>query len=296
MGGGAFCSAPTCSNRSGRNDLSKVPGRNFVRYFLFPKDPELSKQWLLRLKRDKWTPSPWSRICSDHFFSSDFTECSLNRILSSNKRVHLYLKKGAVPNSDPQTGSFRDPRNLSRLSVHERVVPPVSQPVEIEAENEVEIEAENEVECEVNEASEWEDDWSSCEDEIESEDEWHDLSDGGCDEEEEDEWVDVEGDTSTSFGEDDSNSHPGISFAQFTNSKKRNLLYRLVMLWVNRGHPMGKGVRMPVPSCVVNLVQTHFPSSSYIGYQEAEVEAEVEATVSAEHSSDEGEESEIETD
>ena len=60
----------------------------------------------------------------------------------------------------------------------------------------------------------------------------------------------------------------------FTNSKKRNLLYRLVMLWVNRGHPMGKGVRMPVPACVVNLVQTHFPSSSYTGYMDAEVELE----------------------
>ena len=40
---------------------------------------------------------------------------------------------------------------------------------------------------------------------------------------------------------------------------------------------MGKGVRMPVPACIVNLVQTRFPSSSYTGHMDVEVELEVEA-------------------
>ena len=110
--GGSFCTAPACSHRAGRNDTSAVPGRQFVRYFSFPKNAELSKQWVIRLKRDQWVPSPYSRLCSDHFFDSDFTERSLNKVISATsvKRVQLLLRKGAVPNTDPQDGSFREPR------------------------------------------------------------------------------------------------------------------------------------------------------------------------------------------
>ena len=57
-------------------------------------------------------------MCSDHFFDSDFTEKSLQKVISATpgkrgkrgKRVHLLLKEGSVPNTDPQDGSFRDPR------------------------------------------------------------------------------------------------------------------------------------------------------------------------------------------
>ena len=62
----------------------------------------------------------------------------------------------------------------------------------------------------------------------------------------------------------------------FDNKRKRNLLYRSVMLWINRGHPMGKRNRMPVPACVVNQIRTNFPSDNYTGYAEYESVSENE--------------------
>lgn len=39
----------------------------------FPfKRPEVLKQWIAALRRENWTPSKASRICSEHFLESDY--------------------------------------------------------------------------------------------------------------------------------------------------------------------------------------------------------------------------------
>lgn len=54
------CCAVGCSNRQGR------PGK---RFFAFPKDKKQRDKWIAAVKREKWVPSRYSRLCSDHFVS-----------------------------------------------------------------------------------------------------------------------------------------------------------------------------------------------------------------------------------
>ncbi|KAH8009376.1 hypothetical protein HPB51_015699 [Rhipicephalus microplus] len=56
--------------------------------FRFPRSqPHLYQQWVVNLKRDKWKPSPGSRLCSSHF-----TEARFDR---SGSRTRL--KSDAIP-------------------------------------------------------------------------------------------------------------------------------------------------------------------------------------------------------
>ena len=50
------CCAIGCTNRQG------YPGK---RFFSFPKNKE--QRGISAIKRDKWAPSAYSKICSDHF-------------------------------------------------------------------------------------------------------------------------------------------------------------------------------------------------------------------------------------
>ena len=53
----------------------------------FPANPALAEIWKNNLKRDQWTPSKSSKLCSDHFKEDD--------IIRSGKIVRL--KPNAVP-------------------------------------------------------------------------------------------------------------------------------------------------------------------------------------------------------
>ncbi|XP_075533590.1 THAP domain-containing protein 6-like [Dermacentor variabilis] len=54
------CCAINCTSRP-----EKTSGKTF---HAFPRsNPQLYQRWVVNLKRDKWTPSPGSRLCSDHF-------------------------------------------------------------------------------------------------------------------------------------------------------------------------------------------------------------------------------------
>ena len=112
--GGTFCSAYGCSNRSLRDKQSKHD-RNFISYHQFPKDKELRSQWLARLKRDDFVPSPSTKICSDHFFINDFNEADVEKRLQppapGSKNRTMRLKSGSIPNTDRLTGEFSDPLN-----------------------------------------------------------------------------------------------------------------------------------------------------------------------------------------
>nr|XP_050042854.2 THAP domain-containing protein 2-like [Dermacentor andersoni] len=56
-----------CNTRRKRDRLSCIEVA-FLVLCRFPRsNPQLYQRWVVNLKRDKWTPSPGSRLCSDHF-------------------------------------------------------------------------------------------------------------------------------------------------------------------------------------------------------------------------------------
>ena len=110
---GSFCAVGGCSNRSCRDKSSAHPGRDFIRYIFLPKDPQARENWVKRMKRDlkTWKPSQSTKICTDHFFESDFRDDDLMRYRNNpqNLRTQIRLKPGTVPNTDRETGRFKDP-------------------------------------------------------------------------------------------------------------------------------------------------------------------------------------------
>lgn len=69
---------PQCSNST----------RDGFRLYQFPKDEKRRKEWLIKCKRDKWSPTPTSKICEVHFEDDQFRG-PINR--------RRYLKNDAVP-------------------------------------------------------------------------------------------------------------------------------------------------------------------------------------------------------
>ncbi|KAG0435177.1 hypothetical protein HPB47_018643 [Ixodes persulcatus] len=77
------CSAVNCTSRS-----EKTSGKTF---HLFPRcQPKLYQQWVVNLKRDKWKPSPGSRLCSDHFDDSCFDRTGARTRLRSSAVPTLF--------------------------------------------------------------------------------------------------------------------------------------------------------------------------------------------------------------
>ena len=112
--GGSFCAFGGCSNRSERNKTpaSQHPGRKFLKFYKLPADPIRRKAWVARMKRDlKWKPSNYTKICSDHFSVSDFSEADLAKWEDSvpgTKPSIIRLKPDAIPNTDRVTGNAVD--------------------------------------------------------------------------------------------------------------------------------------------------------------------------------------------
>ncbi|KAK3885153.1 hypothetical protein Pcinc_010634 [Petrolisthes cinctipes] len=52
------CCAVGCKNRAGRGSVS---------FYCFPANQELREKWIAAVKRDGWQPTPYTRLCSDHF-------------------------------------------------------------------------------------------------------------------------------------------------------------------------------------------------------------------------------------
>lgn len=52
------CCAFGCTNRQGKAG---------IKFFRFPKDVERRKKWIVAIKRQNWTPTEYSRVCSAHF-------------------------------------------------------------------------------------------------------------------------------------------------------------------------------------------------------------------------------------
>ena len=75
-----------------------VPQCNGLGGFIFPKDNELRKKWLIAIKREDynkclWRPSEHSVVCHRHFKATDFVE---PKVKYGNKRRKV-LHQNAVP-------------------------------------------------------------------------------------------------------------------------------------------------------------------------------------------------------
>ncbi|CAJ0931578.1 unnamed protein product [Ranitomeya imitator] len=76
------CAAKGCKNR-----LSKGCGKHFFRFPM--KNPEYLAKWIEVIRRDKWKPSIYSRLCSDHFTEEDY--------MLRPGASYPYLRLDAVP-------------------------------------------------------------------------------------------------------------------------------------------------------------------------------------------------------
>lgn len=78
----SYCSAYDCNNRGDRT-------KN-ISFHSFPlKNDKLLKDWMVKIKRDNFTPKKHSKICSEHFEA----DCFILEMFSGRKR----LKPDAVP-------------------------------------------------------------------------------------------------------------------------------------------------------------------------------------------------------
>ena len=109
-----YCCVGGCSNLHGRKDQkSKV--RHFLRFYTIPKDLPLRKKWEARLNRRKTDITASMFVCSDHFHDSDFEPSPLLKSrINFTPKMQIPLKKGSVPNTDPETGCLSIPGSTMR--------------------------------------------------------------------------------------------------------------------------------------------------------------------------------------
>ncbi|KAG7457479.1 hypothetical protein MATL_G00227510 [Megalops atlanticus] len=74
------CCVPQCANSSRYNSE--------ISFHRFPVDPEVRAQWLIKIRRDNFSPTQNTRLCSRHFQTGDFV------VTDGGQRR---LNKGAVP-------------------------------------------------------------------------------------------------------------------------------------------------------------------------------------------------------
>ncbi|XP_064464414.1 uncharacterized protein LOC135375688 [Ornithodoros turicata] len=78
-----YCSVPQCSTYCTEGGIS---------LHRYPEEPNLRKQWLVRLRNGK-EPSKYAMVCSRHFSEEDFITIKLNKDVCKRR----YLKKNAAP-------------------------------------------------------------------------------------------------------------------------------------------------------------------------------------------------------
>uniref|UniRef100_A0A8D0H8I4 THAP domain containing 8 n=1 Tax=Sphenodon punctatus TaxID=8508 RepID=A0A8D0H8I4_SPHPU len=79
-----YCRAPNCSNSAGQ----QRPDSKRLSFYKFPlHDPERLKQWLSKMNQEKWIPTKYQHLCSEHFSPSCF----------EHRWGVRYLKPDAVP-------------------------------------------------------------------------------------------------------------------------------------------------------------------------------------------------------
>ena len=87
-----YCCVPNCTH-----------ARGFARGFSFPKDPELSRQWIVAInphRESLWKPSRAALVCHAHFKPEDY-KVPLQSLAQVGGKARKDLKKGAVPSVFP---------------------------------------------------------------------------------------------------------------------------------------------------------------------------------------------------
>lgn len=82
--------------------------------YVFPSDPKFRKIWTLRMKRDGFEPSEYSKLCERHFEKDQF---AINPDIANNINFHLkskMLRPGAMPSVFDYTNPKK--RKLERRS------------------------------------------------------------------------------------------------------------------------------------------------------------------------------------
>ena len=100
MGKNDFCCAPNCSNRRNRKEN--------IQFYRIPKDKELRKIWLLRIRRKQFKPTANTRLCSEHFVggrrsmdpssASYFPSIFCHSHNKSNRGRNTLRSRSAIPN------------------------------------------------------------------------------------------------------------------------------------------------------------------------------------------------------
>uniref|UniRef100_A0A8C8R774 THAP domain containing 8 n=1 Tax=Pelusios castaneus TaxID=367368 RepID=A0A8C8R774_9SAUR len=79
-----YCRAPNCSNSAGQR---RAAGER-LSFYRFPlHNPERLQQWLSQMNQEKWVPTRYQHLCSEHFTPSCF----------EYRWGVRYLKPDAVP-------------------------------------------------------------------------------------------------------------------------------------------------------------------------------------------------------
>ena len=103
-----YCSVYGCSCSSAKShELS---------FFQFPKDAKLLKAWIARVRRENFTPTVTSYVCSRHFVESDLYFPNTDTPSVFKKRR---LHKGAIPSVNLR-GREEDERQSKRSSSFNR--------------------------------------------------------------------------------------------------------------------------------------------------------------------------------
>ena len=81
-----------------------------VSFHRFPPEEDLRELWIAKIRRNDWTWTEHSRLCSKHFLPTDYTDASEDTNKSRRKRKNKEniqkrkkLKNGAVPSIFPYT-------------------------------------------------------------------------------------------------------------------------------------------------------------------------------------------------
>lgn len=105
------CAALNCTIKSGQG----------LSMYLFPRDPKFRKIWTLRLKRDGFEPSQYTKLCERHFDKDQF---SVNPDVANNVGFQVkskMLKPGAIPSifdyTNPKEKSLKRSASQSTKSV-----------------------------------------------------------------------------------------------------------------------------------------------------------------------------------
>lgn len=98
-----YCAAYGCKNVRYKS-RSKVDGRDFLRFYKFPKDPKLAQKWKVRIGRRMEDISEKMQICSDHFQDDDFRNITkIKNFFYAG--MHITLTDTAIPNTDRESQS-----------------------------------------------------------------------------------------------------------------------------------------------------------------------------------------------